>query len=59
MGWRGIAGFDILCRRQRRSATMADGADEPVSLKILNRVSQADPIAWDDCAGKDLSLIHI
>ena len=32
---------------------MADGADEPVSLKILNRVSQADPIAWDDCAGKD------
>ena len=32
---------------------MADGADEPVSLKILNRVSQADPTAWDDCAGKD------
>ncbi len=32
---------------------MADGGDEPVALKIVNRLSEIDPAAWDACAGPD------
>lgn len=32
---------------------MADGGDEPVALKIVNRLSEIDAAAWDACAGPD------
>jgi predicted N-acyltransferase len=32
---------------------MADGGDEPVALKIVNRLAEIDPAAWDACAGPE------
>ncbi len=32
---------------------MADGGDEPVALKIVNRLADLDAAAWDACAGPD------
>lgn len=32
---------------------MADGGDEPVALKIVNRLSELDAASWDACAGPE------
>ena len=32
---------------------MADGGDEPVALKIVNRLAEIAPASWDACAGPE------